>query len=119
RFRRRSIGVVDKSLLQASRTLVRGAIVMTALGALSLVPLVLRVLFPSLRPRVADIQVPGFGEPTRLLVERCPGTPPVGRFIGFELDEMVAIVGEQLENIGIVGRLAPLVLVLGHGSTSL
>ncbi|MFO7567783.1 MAG: DUF2309 domain-containing protein [Enhygromyxa sp.] len=120
RFRRRSAGVVDKILLRGSQTLVRGAIVMTALGALSILPLLGRVLFPRLRPKAARLELPGTAaEPTRLLVERSPGVPPIGRFIGFELDERVAIVAEQLDNLGVADRLAPLVLVIGHGSISL
>ncbi|MCZ7686547.1 MAG: DUF2309 domain-containing protein [Sandaracinaceae bacterium] len=44
--------------------------------------------------------------------------PPSGRHSGFTIEEQVSIVGTLLENAG-VARLAPLVIVLGHGSVSL
>src|SRR5690606_28302806 len=118
-WRRRGLGLVDKNIHLGSRTMVRGAILMAAIGTLSLVPLVLRVVFPWLRPRVASLEVLGAGPGTRLELDRSPSEPPIGRFTGYALDEKVAIVGAQLETIGLLGRFAPLVFCFGHGSYSL
>lgn len=126
RWRRRGRGLFDKSVHFGSHTLFRGAVVMTAIGALSLIPLVVRVLFPRLRPKVAQLDL-GAGPRTRLLLERRDEAPPIGRYAGFTVDEMQQIVATALENLGIVapsaarapGRFAPLVLFVGHGSSSL
>jgi hypothetical protein len=116
-WRRRGLGLVDKNIHLSSRTMVRGAIVMAALGTLSLIPLVLRVVFPWLQPRV--VAQLGSESATRLELDRQPIDPPIGRFTGFTTAEKVAIVAAQLENIGALGRLAPLVFSFGHGSFSL
>ncbi|HVH99093.1 MAG TPA: putative inorganic carbon transporter subunit DabA, partial [Enhygromyxa sp.] len=114
-WRRRGLGLVDKNIHLGSHTMVRGAILMAVLGTLSLIPLVLRVVFPWLENRVAKL---GAESPTRLELDREPGEPPIGRFAGFTTDEKVAIVRAQLDNIGL-RRMAPLVFSLGHGSFSL
>ena len=120
RLRDRSAGLVDKNVHVASRTLVRGTVVMALLGVLSIVPLVLRVVFPWLGDRLSrlDLVAPSRMR-TRLRIDRDASPPPIGDHAGFTVDEMVAIVRTQLEDIGIQGRLAPLVVVLGHGSVSL
>ena len=42
-----------------------------------------------------------------------------GKFVGFTLNEAVERVGGVLRAIGMVSNLAPIVMILGHGSTSL
>jgi uncharacterized protein YbcC (UPF0753/DUF2309 family) len=42
-----------------------------------------------------------------------------GKFVGFSLDEAVDRVGSVLRAIGLTERFAPIVVILGHGSTSL
>ena len=42
-----------------------------------------------------------------------------GRLRGFDLDERSARVATMLQNIGLVRDFAPVVVVLGHGSTTL
>jgi uncharacterized protein YbcC (UPF0753/DUF2309 family) len=56
---------------------------------------------------------------TRLCLDREDTPPPVGQHAGFTVREMAAIVRRVLEDTGIAGRLAPLVLLVGHGSISL
>lgn len=115
-WRRRGLGLVDKNIHLGSHTMVRGAIVMAALGTLALIPLVLRVVFPWLEKRVAKL---GSESRTRLELDRQQSEPPIGRFTGFSTEEKVAIVSAQLDNIGASARLAPLVFSFGHGSYSL
>lgn len=99
--------------------MVRGAIVMAVLGTLSLIPLVLRVVFPWLEKRIGQLVAES---PTRLELDRQPVDPPIqppiGRYTGFTTKEQAAIVHAQLDNIG-MRRFAPLVFTLGHGSFSL
>ncbi|MFM8634389.1 MAG: putative inorganic carbon transporter subunit DabA, partial [Planctomycetia bacterium] len=57
---------------------------------------------------------------TRLEVERHDDTTlPDGTLPGFTVHEMAEIVRRMLEDIGLTSRFARLVVVLGHGSTSL
>lgn len=117
RLGRRGAGLVGQSIHVGSRTLVRGSLV-AILGVLSAIPLVLRVVFPWLARRLARARAPLPRAETRLEVERTSAPPPIGRHSGFTVEEQASIVGTLLENAG-VARLAPLVIVLGHGSVSL
>ena len=105
-----------QTLHVGSRSLVRGALVSVA-GALSLVPLVLRVLFPR-RFGGATVRARGEG---RILVDRVDGVaPPVGEWIGYTIDEMVAIVERVLGEVSLGGgSFARLVVVCGHAAESL
>jgi uncharacterized protein YbcC (UPF0753/DUF2309 family) len=104
-----------------SRTFLGG--VLTALpGALASVPLVARVLFPRLTARVRRL-FGHFVQPpplTRLQLERVGAEPgPDNGHLGFSLEEMARIVERLLRDIGLVRRFSPLVVVMGHGSSSL
>ena len=112
--------LVGKNVHFGSKRLGTGAVIMATLGILSLVPLVLRVLLPWSRRigKMLDPREAG-GRRARLLIERLPNAPPVGRHAGFSPQEMAEVVHSQLAPLGIRGRFTPLVLVMGHGSTSL
>jgi uncharacterized protein YbcC (UPF0753/DUF2309 family) len=57
---------------------------------------------------------------TRLQLERIDPEPgPDDRGVGYTLDEMTDIAEKVLREIGLTGRFARLILVLGHGSTSM
>jgi uncharacterized protein YbcC (UPF0753/DUF2309 family) len=56
---------------------------------------------------------------TRLQLDRQDTAPPIGTSSGFTVREMADIVRRVLEDIGIGGRVSPLVLIVGHGSISL
>jgi len=120
RFQRRAAGFLGYNVDLGSRMPVRGALLMTAFGWLALVPLVLRVVFPWLAShwrRVQETSVaPGH---TRLRLDRSEAPPPIGVHAGFTVAEMAAIVRRVLEELGLAGRLSPLVFVVGHGSISL
>jgi uncharacterized protein YbcC (UPF0753/DUF2309 family) len=120
RFHRRAVGFLGYNVHLGSRRPVSGALLMTVFGWLALVPLVLRVVFPWLSSRWRRIhQTTITTSRTRLRLDRESATPPIGTQSGFTVPEMAAIVARVLEDIGVEGRLSPLVLVLGHGSISL
>ncbi len=107
-----------QTLHVGSRSLLRGALV-SIVGALSLVPLVLRVLFPR-RFHTATVPVRARGE-GRILVDRVDHVPPpVGETIGYTVDEMVEIVERVLRELSLGGgRFARLVVICGHAAESL
>jgi len=120
RLRDRGAALVNKNIHIGSRTFMRGTFIMATIGVLWVIPLVLRVLFPGLKQRLAGTDAPfPTRKRTRLRLERTAAAPPIGRYTGFTVEEMVEIVRQQLVAIGIVDRFAPLVFVVGHGSTSL
>jgi uncharacterized protein YbcC (UPF0753/DUF2309 family) len=120
RLHRRAAGFLGYNVHLGSRLPMRGAVLMTAFGWLALVPLVLRVIFPWLSSRWRRIhQAPFSASRTRLQVDRTPDAPPVGRYSGYTVREMADVVRRVIDELGIRDRLAPLVLVFGHGSVSL
>ncbi|PYS13396.1 MAG: DUF2309 domain-containing protein [Acidobacteria bacterium] len=120
RLRRRAAGFLGYNVRVGSRLPVRGAVLMTAFGWLALVPLVFRVVFPWLFSRWHRVrEAATTASRTRLELDRQDTAPPVGMHSGFTVREMADIVRRVLEDIGICDRLAPLVLVVGHGSISL
>ena len=106
-----------------SRTLVGGALLSFALGPAAAAMALARVAFPRaslgafhrwrnrLLPRPA----------TRLAAVRATGESRSdrGKWLGFTLDEAADRVAGTLRNIGLTTDFAPIVVVLGHGSTSL
>jgi uncharacterized protein YbcC (UPF0753/DUF2309 family) len=117
---RRAAGFLGYNVHLGSRLPMRGAVLMAAFGWLTLVPLVLRVIFPWLSSRWRRIhQTPFSARRTRLDVDRKNDAPPIGRYSGFTVREMADIVGRVIEELGVHDRLSPLVLVIGHGSVSL
>ena len=119
RLRRLSSGRVGRWLHDLGGTFLGGWLFATMLGPVSLLPLMLRVVFPGLARRFTW-DLPFMRAPaTRLLVDRRDETPPIGRNFGYTKEEMAAIVGGVLRSMGAANRLAPLVAVLGHGSSSL
>jgi uncharacterized protein YbcC (UPF0753/DUF2309 family) len=120
RLQRRAAGFLGYNVHLGSRLPVRGALLMTAFGWLALVPLVLRVVFPWLSSRWKRVHEASIAASrTRLHLDRDEAPPPAGRYAGFTVAEMAAIVRRVIDDIGAADRLAPVVLVLGHGSISL
>lgn len=107
-----------------SRSLLSGTIVATTLGALAGIPLLLRILFPRVasRLRLSGQRAVFPHLPTHLQLrggaELSPGSAVASRR-GYETSEMALIVRHLLEDCGISQRVAPLVLMVGHGSSSL
>ncbi len=118
---RRAIGKTSHWLHTVSRSVVGGAV--TAIfGTLASIPLVSGVLFPRLTARVRRLFA-SFVQPppiTRQLIERSEETPgPENGHLGYSIDEMVNIAARLLQDIGLTKRFARLVIVMGHGSSSL
>jgi len=120
RLHQRAVGFLGYNVHLGSRMPVRGALLMTAFGWLSLVPLILRVVFPWLFSRWRRVRETSVVPvQTRLQLDRRPNPPPIGTHSGFTVREMADIVRRVLDDIGISHRLAPLVMLIGHGSVSL
>jgi uncharacterized protein YbcC (UPF0753/DUF2309 family) len=120
RLQRRAAGFLGYNVHLGSRMAVGGAVLMTVVGWLALIPLVLRVVFPWLSSRWGRIQQTTMATSrTRLLLDRQEEPPPIGKYAGYTVREMAEIVRRVLEDIGVRERLSPLVLVIGHGSVSL
>jgi len=119
---RRTLGRLQGGISSAHRTLLGGSLLAAVGGAIAAVPLVARVMFPRSTDRMARMtaELGRRRVATRLLVDRQEDRPlPDGTFAGFTVDEQAAMVRRLLEDIGLTQRLARLVAVLGHGSTSL
>ena len=120
RARRRQAGWIGKAVHFGNATLLGGALVTTLLGPLSILPLVLRVLFPRWARLWEGSHLPLESKPaTRLRLDRETTAPPIGLHAGYTKAEMAAIVGPLLRGLGLADRLAPMVVVVGHGSISL
>lgn len=118
---RQTIGQTVHGLHRASRGVWAGAAA-SLFGTWATIPLVMRVLFPRITARfnsqVAElIQVP---KQTYLQLERqSPEPGNQDAQIGFTLREMADMVERLLRDIGLTQQFAPLVLIIGHGSSSL
>src|SRR4029453_15766311 len=120
RFQRRAAGFLGYNVHLGSRLPVQGAVLMTAVGWMALVPLVLRVGFPWLSSRGGHANETSItAVQTRLQLNRQDGAPPIGTYSGFTVREMANIVRRVLDDIGVSDRLSSLVLIVGHGSISL
>jgi hypothetical protein len=122
RFRERWHGL-ERRALAASRTLSGGAGMSFLLGPVSAVKTLAHVIAPRASTRMGDrmlsrlAPLPG----TRLSALRPEGAAKAARRkpLGFLLEESIDRVFAMLTNIGLVSDFAPIVVVLGHGSTSL
>ncbi len=119
RLSRRGSGRLGRLVRRLDGTFFGGFLATTVLAPVSILPLVARVVFPGLARRWFQT-LPISREPaTRLLLDRRPQAPPIGEFSGYTKEEMAGVVAGVLTGTGLAGRLAPLVIVAGHGSTSL
>ena len=108
----------------ASRTLAGGAGISLLLGPVSVVKTLLRVVAPRLSLKLGE-QVAASVAPrpaTRLSTIRIADQAVIndsGKPLGFSLAESIDRVCTVLNNIGMVRDFAPIIVFLGHGSTSL
>ena len=118
---RRVLGHATHRLHTESRSVLWGALT-ALLGSLASIPLVARVLFPRLTAKTRQI-VGRFVQPppiTRLSLERTEPDPgPENGQLGYSVEEMTGIAQRVLEDIGLTSRFARLVIIAGHGSSSL
>ncbi len=119
---RRRLGMALTSFHSGSRRIVSGAFFSAAFGLLATVPLVARVMFPRLTARFRGFFGSFIAPPpvTRLKLERScekPSQDEEGH--GFLPQEMINIAERILRDIGLTANFARVVLVFGHGSTSM
>ncbi len=113
----------ERQAARASRTLTGGAGASLLLGPLSGLTTATHLLTPrswsTLARSVTERFAPRPG--TRLSTIRAGDEPPTEHVkpMGFSLQESVDRVTALLTNLGLVRDFAPIVVVLGHGSTSL
>lgn len=118
---RRALGLAWHQLQVSSRSLAGGAVVAAGIGALATVPLVARVLFPRLTARVRRtasrlVQAPRL---TQLQVERSTDSCGCDQgAVGYTVDEMADMAERMLRDIGLTTQFARLVILSGHGSSS-
>lgn len=118
---RKTLGRLTHQVHTGSRSFF-GGVVTSVLGSLAAFPLVARVLFPRLTSRLRQRAGRFLGPPpvTQLQLQRHK-EPPGGHDgqIGYTLDEMTAIVRRLLEDIGLTTEFSPLMVMTGHGSSSI
>jgi hypothetical protein len=118
--KRRRQGRVTYSIGLGSKMLTRGGLLSAFFGFLAVIPLLGRSLFPRATERLASwisnrvVPVP----PTRLCVERTSDERSDGLSPGYTLDEMTNVVYGALTTMGMTDGLSALVMIVGHGSSS-
>ena len=118
--RRKLIGRFSLQVHSGSRTIL-GGVVTGLFGTLATFPLVARVLAPHITSRIRE-SIGGLVRPTatELHLERAGINPgPEWESQGFSTLEMAGIVVRILQDIGLVKDFSPIILFLGHGSSSL
>jgi hypothetical protein len=124
RWRRRLVGLLMRSSFVSSKTLLRGWLSTGALGLLSAVPLIANLLAPRRYALIrAWLNRAFLPEPrTELKFMRNVGTSQDavdGLLMGFATAEKAESVAGVLGQAGLRQAFARIVVVLGHGSTSL
>ena len=119
---RRMFGRATHQVHVGTRSFAGGALLATVLGPLASLPMVARILFPRATARLRKlagrlVKVPPV---TTLRLERTePDAGPRDGHVGYSLDEMSGIVERLLRDLGLTSNFARLVLIVGHGSSSL
>lgn len=116
------MGMASHRVHLGSRTFAVGTLLTTAVGVLASIPLIARIFSPLWTSRLRRRMGRFFRTPppTCLQLERRqakPGTESVPG--GFTLEEMAGAGEHVLRDIGLTSNFTRLVLVLGHGSTSM
>jgi uncharacterized protein YbcC (UPF0753/DUF2309 family) len=124
RWRRRLLGLLMQNSLVSSKTLMRGWLSTTVLGLLSAVPLVGHLLAPRryalLRDWLNDAFLPAPRTELTLMRNTTQSQGAVtGLLTGFAPEEKSERVASVLRPAGLVSGFARVVVILGHGSTSL
>jgi uncharacterized protein YbcC (UPF0753/DUF2309 family) len=117
---RRRLGALCGLAAAGTRSLLAGGLLTSVGGAVAAVPLVARVVFPRLTAILSRSASRWRPVRTRLALARTSaGRLPDGTLPGFDITEMAGVVRRLLEDIGLTGGFARLVVLLGHGSSSL
>jgi uncharacterized protein YbcC (UPF0753/DUF2309 family) len=124
RWRRRLLGLLMRSSFVSSRSLVRGWLSTTALGLLSAVPLIGHLLAPRryalLRDWLNKAFLPEPRTELRFMRNAAQSQDAVeGLLTGFAAGEKAESVASVLGPAGLTRGFSRIVVMLGHGSTSL
>jgi len=124
RWRRRILGLLMRSSLISSKTLLRGWLSTSALGLLSAVPLIGHLLAPRRYALLRDWLNKAFLPEPRTELTLMRNTKQSqgavsGLLMGFTAEEKAERVASVLIPAGLVRNFARLVVILGHGSSSL
>lgn len=127
---RRVLGSAQRRFQSESRGSLGGALMSTLVGPLATIPMLSRILLPRTTAMMNQTARQFIAPPaiTRLHLERsadCQPAPPSvasdgsinDEGVGFTLDEMIQIAERALREIGLTSNFAPIVLLLGHGSS--
>ncbi len=124
--RRRLFARLNHQLQRGSRSLFRGTILNAALGMLAALPMLTRILSPRsagrLRRFTSEHLLPS--PRTELTIHHetasdVEAVPTLSRQRGFNRDERVARVATVLENLGFTKVFSKIVIVLGHGASTM
>jgi tetratricopeptide (TPR) repeat protein len=124
RWRRRVLGLLMRNSFVSSKTLLRGWLSTSALGLLSAIPLIGHLLAPRTYARLRHWLNKEFLPEPRTELTFMRDTAPTGDamrglLMDFAPEEKTESVASVLEPAGLTRGFARLVVVLGHGSTSL
>jgi uncharacterized protein YbcC (UPF0753/DUF2309 family) len=119
---RQVLGAASHQFQVGSRSMAVGALLTATLGVLATFPLVARILFPRLAAWITAVlgRVVQAPPETRLQIERSQVQPgPENGQLGYTVDEMADIAERTLRDMGLTYNFARLVILHGHGSSSL
>ena len=124
RWRRRILGLLMRSSLVSSKTLLRGWLSTSVLGLLSAIPLVGHLLAPRRYALLRDWLNRAFLPEPRTELTLMRNTTEsqgalTGLLTGFSPEEKKERVASVLRPAGLISGFARLVVILGHGSSSL
>ena len=127
---RRFLGSAQRRFQAQSRGSLGGAIMSTLVGPLATIPMLSRILLPRTTALMNQTARQFIAPPsiTRLHLERPAefvAAPPTSNGdgtindngVGFTLDEMTQMAERALRDIGLTSNFAPIILLLGHGSS--
>lgn len=120
--RRRALGAAAHKMHVGSRGIGLVALLTAGFGVLASIPLMARILFPRFTGRLrrsagSYIRPP---QETNLRIERqAEEASSAPGHIGFNVEEMTNNGERLLRDIGLVNEFSRIVLIVGHGSTSL
>lgn len=108
----------DVHFTKHSHTLFRGWLITQTLGFISALRLLLNIFRPTVSPATAS-SFNHMNKVSELTIEnKSSDEKENGLQIGFSIEEMAQRVDALLTSIGLVKNFAPLVYIIGHGSSS-
>ena len=108
----------DVHLTSHSHSLFKGWIMAPTLGFWSAFRLFLSIFKPSMSPATAS-SFSHMGRESKLTIVHDTSIPNENNLqVGFTVEEMATRVEAMLKSIGLIDRFAPLVYLMGHGSSS-